>query len=190
MRLESTVAVALVSLFAGTADAQIFGRSTSGFNGNGMSGPFVPSYGIVPGGFAGPSYSTSQSAPHFGTSSVGLFGRRSRTPAIVDQATPNSGETEEPPLADDKVSGLHNKLQTGVLALEVRLPVDNAVVYVNDQPTKQNGTVRKFASPVLPLGDTYEYDVRAEWVANGKRVIQTKTLNGKPGERLVADFAQ
>jgi uncharacterized protein (TIGR03000 family) len=179
-----------------------------GFYGNGMSmyGPPVPTYGIVPGTFGGSDYRVNQNAPFLGTGS-GLFFRRS-TRSNVDSARSNPKydetvavpssriSTGEPPLAEDAVLNeppLYtdpSPKPSGILMVEVRVPNANAIVYVNNQPTRQSGVIRTFASPQLPEGDAYEYDVRVEWTANGRRVSRTKTINGKPGENLVVDFTR
>ena len=60
---------------------------------------------------------------------------------------------------------------------------------MNNQPTKSQGPVRLYSSPPLTQGDRYQYEIRVEWTVEGQKVSKSKTLIGKPGERLVADFA-
>ncbi len=76
------------------------------------------------------------------------------------------------------------------LMVEVRVPVEGAQVFVNNQPTKQSGLVRMFASPPLANGERYQYEIRVEWSANDKQHAVKQTLIGKPGEKLVADFSK
>jgi uncharacterized protein (TIGR03000 family) len=77
-----------------------------------------------------------------------------------------------------------------VLIIEVRLPSENVLVFVNNEPTRQGGAKRTFVSPHLPAGGEYQYDIRAEWIVNGRKVTQNKLVKGQAGERAVADFSQ
>jgi uncharacterized protein (TIGR03000 family) len=70
----------------------------------------------------------------------------------------------------------------------VRVPLDNVIVFVNDRVTKQNGIVRYFSSPPLKQDESFHYTVRAVWTINGLRNDKTLVVEGKPGERVVADF--
>jgi uncharacterized protein (TIGR03000 family) len=144
-----------------------------GFWGNGMSmyGPPVATYGIVPGTFGASDYGTTQSPPLFGVP-IGSF-RHDYAPSALDEkmiALPIDGK---------------------MIIVEAHVPIDNAVVFFNDQVTKTRGLVRLFSStPNLKPGETYQYTVRAEWIIDGFKISKTVKVSGKPGERLVADFVQ
>jgi uncharacterized protein (TIGR03000 family) len=158
-----------------------------GFYGNGMSkyGPPVPTYGVVPGTFGGSDYRVNQNAPFFGMG-LGWFGYRSpspRPPANFNFNPPAFGPDGQPVPLDAEIIG-----ETGQLIVEVRLPIENAIVFVNDEVTKTTGPVRMFGSPPLKPGETYEYTVRAEWIIDGQKTSLTQKVQGKPGERVVADF--
>lgn len=152
-----------------------------GFYGNGMSmyGPPVPTYGPIPGTFGGSDYRVNQNAPFIGFP-VGIYANYSKTrPVVVD----GNGE---PPLLDPQA--VLAAIVNNALLVEVRVPLENVIVFINDQLTKQNGNVRYFSSPPLRPGETYQYTIRAIWTIDGQRNDKTLTLQGKPGERILADF--
>jgi uncharacterized protein (TIGR03000 family) len=159
-----------------------------GFYGNGMSmyGPPVPTYGPLPGTFGGSDYRVTQNAPFFGTS-LGWFGSRSPSPRPVPNfnynppAFPGSGAENIIPAAP---------MEATCLVLEVRAPIENAVVFVNDTPTKSTGATRVYSSPPLQADENYLYNVRVEWIVDGRKQTMTKIVAGKAGDRVLADFTQ
>lgn len=154
-----------------------------GFYGNGMSmyGPPVPTFGPVPGTFGGADYRVTQSAPFYGTS-LGWFGSRSPSP----RPTPNFNYN--PPAFPGANDPAAPGIDSTSMLVEVRVPIENAIVFVNGVPTKQSGNVRMFSSPPLKTDDTYQYEVRADWIIDGQKTSLTKTIKGKAGEHVVADF--
>jgi uncharacterized protein (TIGR03000 family) len=54
--------------------------------------------------------------------------------------------------------------------------------------TRQTGPVRNFESPALTPGQSYTYNLKAQWQENGQTVTRTKTLSVSPGQRLMVDF--
>jgi uncharacterized protein (TIGR03000 family) len=150
-----------------------------GFYGNGMSmyGPPVPTYGPIPGTFGGSDYRVNQNAPFVGFP-VGIY-------ATYSRSRPAASRNGEPLLLDDAIRG---PLDSDKLLVEVRVPLDNVIVFINDRVTKQNGLVRYFASPSLKTDENYQYTIRAVWTVNGQRNDKTMVVEGKPGERAVADF--
>jgi uncharacterized protein (TIGR03000 family) len=152
----------------------------------------APTYAPVASTVGGTGNRVHQNAPFFGMG-LGWWGHRSPSPRPNPNFTYNAvvtgPSTAEPPLLDG--SNEPAEVPKGIsLTIEVHVPVESAVVSVNGQPTKQGGNVRLFSSPALPEGQSYEYDVRAEWVANGKKMNYMQTVTGKPGERVVADFGK
>ncbi len=156
-----------------------------GFYGNGMSmyGPPVATYGPIPGTFGGSDYRLTQNAPFFGTS-LGWMGSRSPSP----RPTPNLN-FNPPAFPNDGGPRIEQIPEGGTpLVVEVRVPLENAIVFVNNEVTRQQGVVRRYASPPLKSDEEFEYTIRAEWIINGQRTSLTKKITGKPGETIVADF--
>ncbi|MCE9533045.1 MAG: TIGR03000 domain-containing protein [Planctomycetes bacterium] len=158
-----------------------------GFYGNGVSmyGPPVPTYGIVPGTFGASDNRVNQNAPFFGTG-MGWWGYRSPSP----RPTPNFAFNPPATRIDANGNIVTDVPDQGVLSIEVIVPIENAFVFINDQLTKQTGTSRVFTSPMIQKDEVCEYDVRAEWIIDGKKTSLTQTVSGKPGQRVVADFVK
>ncbi len=145
-----------------------------GFYGNGISryGPPVPTYGAVPGTFGAADNRVNQNGPLYGFP-IGVYATFPlRRPHPID------GEA------------IRAAMDANVLMVEVHVPLDNAIVFINDQVTRQNGQVRFFASPPLKPGERYQYTVRAVWAIDGQRNDKTMVVEGKSGERAVADFVK
>jgi uncharacterized protein (TIGR03000 family) len=209
MRRSSIFASAMLGAFASLfianqARAQIFNNPARSYGvgadntvspyrglfGN-KHGTAATTDGTVTGTFGGPDHRFVQKPPLFGMG-LGWWGYRSPSPRPNANFTYNAGvgiSTAEPPLADapDEPAAPASP-DMGTLTVEVRVPIESAQVFVNGQATRQGGMVRTFASPSLAKGESYEYDIRAEWTANGKKVSRTQSVSGKPGERVVADF--
>lgn len=191
----------------GVAVGPVFGiipNYYDGFYGNGASayGAPVPTYAPVPGTFGGSDHRVHQSPPFFGMG-LGWWGKRSPSPRPAPNFEYNppgaAVATAEPPLAGAPGADASDKADateppaaadSGYLIVEVRVPTENAALFVNERLTKQLGAVRTFTSPALPKGESAEYDIRAEWMVGGQKVVLTKTITGKAGERAVADFTQ
>ncbi|HZT80678.1 MAG TPA: TIGR03000 domain-containing protein [Gemmataceae bacterium] len=73
--------------------------------------------------------------------------------------------------------------------LDVELPDPDAVVWIDGHRTKQAGTQRQYVSPPLQAGQSYRYEVRAEWTAGGRKVEQTQTVTVRAGEQVSLFFA-
>ena len=73
--------------------------------------------------------------------------------------------------------------------IDVRVPPD-AQVFFDGSPTRQTGEERMFVSPPLDPGRTYNYNIEARWMDNGKMVDQTKTVTVGPGASPVVDFTR
>jgi len=81
------------------------------------------------------------------------------------------------------------ELISGAAYFEVRLP-DNARLWVDEQPTKQIGTLRVFISPdTLMPGRTYHYTFRAEWDEGGRTVVRQRSVAFRSGERVSLSFS-
>jgi uncharacterized protein (TIGR03000 family) len=71
--------------------------------------------------------------------------------------------------------------------VEVRVPA-NAQVWFDSAETQQKGQMRVFASPPIPTGKDYSYNVRAQWMENGRPVDRTQKVHVMAGERSLVDF--
>jgi uncharacterized protein (TIGR03000 family) len=69
----------------------------------------------------------------------------------------------------------------------VRLPA-NAELSFEGTKVTGTGSVREFESPALKPGYRYTYEVRAQWVENGKTVTQTQSVGVKPRAIVNVDF--
>ena len=206
MRTIATATVLMGLVFAGEAGAQGFGVGVGiyrgsgysypyfggyplqyrGFYGNGMSlyGPPVPTYGIVPGTFGGSDYRVNQNAPFLGFP-VGIYANysRSRSRPIANEGV------GEPPLLDERSArAAVAVINENAVTVEIRVPLDNVIVFVDDQFLKQNGIVRYISSPPLKPDQTRQFSIRAVWTIDGQRNDKTLLCEGQPGDRLVADF--
>ena len=74
------------------------------------------------------------------------------------------------------------------IRLVIRVPDENARVWLEDTPTQQRGTERVFLSPSLDPGQPYVYTVRASWMENGVEVNRVKKTRVEPGRQFVISF--
>lgn len=157
----------------------VFPFDYPGFYGNGMSmyGPPVPTYGPIPGTFGASDYRVNQNAPWLGF--PGIY-------ATWSPSRPLLGRNREPGMLDGEA--IRGAVDNDVLMVEVHVPLDNVIVFINDKLTKQNGVVRYFASPPLKAEERFQYTVRAVWTIDGRRNDKSIVVEGKPGDRVVADF--
>ena len=99
-------------------------------------------------------------------------------PAPSDTAPPAGNSTYHPTYGPERTSAL----------LAVAVPAD-AKVFVNDRPTSSTGSQREFISRDLAAGAVYNYEVRAEFVRDGKPVSETKSVQLTAGQTANLDFA-
>jgi uncharacterized protein (TIGR03000 family) len=164
----------------------VFPGGYNGFWSNGFSlyGPPVPTYGTVPGTFGGGDQRLSNftgwpsNVQIYNGASIGLGG---------------SGAGGAGPRRRHYYGGTGfaaGALAQGQAAIEVRVPVADAEVFFENINTRQNGLKRQFLSPVIEVGTTYFYKVRARWKQDGKAVDQTRTVGVRANESFVVDFTQ
>lgn len=80
--------------------------------------------------------------------------------------------------------------QTGNTArIEVRVPAD-ARIWFDGTQTSQTGAVRNFVSPPLNAGENYAYEIRAQWMENGREVNQSRRVSVRTGANEVVDFTE
>jgi uncharacterized protein (TIGR03000 family) len=74
------------------------------------------------------------------------------------------------------------------LEIEVRLPSEDAKLFVDGEAMKSTGLVRSFTTPPQERIETFTYDLRAEWLVDGLKTTHTKKVVGRAGERVVVEF--
>jgi len=72
--------------------------------------------------------------------------------------------------------------------IDVRVPAPDAEVFFDGDPTQQRGTDRTFASPPLPAGRTFTYNIEARWMENGRMVDRTQSVTVSAGQSSTVDF--
>jgi uncharacterized protein (TIGR03000 family) len=84
-------------------------------------------------------------------------------------------------------SGYYTPVNDMTATIELRVPL-NALVFFDDEPTRQRGEMRTFSSPPLTGDKSYHYTVRVKWEDGGKPVEKTQVVEVRAGRRTVADF--
>jgi uncharacterized protein (TIGR03000 family) len=153
----------------------------NGFYGNGLSmyGPPVPTYKPIPGVFGGGDSQFFGPPPIYPGWVSGAYiplSRPSRLPAAVVEAP---AELPPPAVLLEKPVALE---------VEVRLPNDNARLFVDGAEVQGSGVHRKFATPPLETTAPFTYELRAEWTVDGLTTTHSKSVTGKAGDKLVVEF--
>ena len=65
--------------------------------------------------------------------------------------------------------------------INLRVPSD-AKIWFGASQTKQTGTARSFESPPLDVGHEYTYQIRVQWIQDGKDVVQTRQVQVHAGD--------
>lgn len=78
--------------------------------------------------------------------------------------------------------------QAAPATIIVTLPAD-AKLSIDDAVTKQTSDRRVFVSPTLNAGETYSYTLKAEFVAEGKAVVQSKKVSVTAGIETAVSFS-
>lgn len=158
--------------------------------GNGLSlyGPPVPTGKPIPGMFGGGDsrfFPLPPAYPGWSYLSFAPLSQPGQLPAGVfepGEVLPFPGELLPPPApALDRPAPLE---------MEVRLPREDALVFIDGEPTKSVGAVRMFASPSRPTAEAFTYEVRAEWKVDGLTTTLTRRVTGHAGERVVVEFTK
>ncbi|MFM8272672.1 MAG: TIGR03000 domain-containing protein, partial [Gemmata sp.] len=71
--------------------------------------------------------------------------------------------------------------------ITVKLP-PGATLYVDDKKSPSKDAVRQFATPPLPAGREFAYQLKAEIVRDGQPETLTQKVPFRAGERIVVDF--
>lgn len=104
------------------------------------------------------------------------------------------GASDAEPMAssDDVEANVIRQLQASdsvatSAILTVRVPSD-ANVYVNGHKTASRGSVRQYISRGLEKGQSYRYEVKAEFVRNGKTIQKTEEVRLLGGQAISVAF--
>lgn len=73
--------------------------------------------------------------------------------------------------------------------LRVLLPAD-AKLIIEDVPTKQTGSSRRFKTPPLMPGKSYHYTLKWSYEKEGKTVTQTKVVHVRAGDDIEVDLRE
>lgn len=156
----------------------------NGFYGNGMSmyGPPVPTNKPIPGVFGGADSRFFDPIPpaYFYPGWVGGGWVPLTKPATLPAAVVEA-PAELPPPAEVLA-------HPAPLEVEVRLPRDDARLFIDGTEAKSVGPVRKFATPPVGTATPYTYELRAEWAVDGRTTTHTKRVTGRAGEKVVVEF--
>jgi uncharacterized protein (TIGR03000 family) len=99
---------------------------------------------------------------------------------------PTNG-TVKPASLPSTTSQPSTKAPSTTASLKVYVPTSTAEVWLNGVKTTQTGLSRELVTPELTSGQNYE--VRVQWMENGKSVTQTRTGQLRPGSQVVLAFS-
>jgi uncharacterized protein (TIGR03000 family) len=131
---------------------------------------------------AAQAFGPGHQGPHWSGGSSSGGRSRFYTPAptyyapVVSPAPPTSESFFNAPVRDNRT-----------VLIDVRVPAD-AKIWFDDDPTKQSGAERQFVSPPLTPGKYFEYQIRAQWNENGKKLERTKRVTFQAGDRIHLDL--
>ncbi len=216
----ATLGLGLVLLLPQTSSAQWFGLrlggryggvsigSWGGYRGLGYGGFYSPyrygSWGYPGYSYYRPYYSGSYSyglpylsyySPRYYSYSIPSYtyttpGYAYAAPAYAGYATPQYSSSGPNPSYQSFYSPAGSASQAAPAHVQVHVPNPKAEVYFDGTKTQQHGTEREFVSPPLKLGRDYTYKIRVQWMENGQRRDQTRTVQVHPGQETTVDFTR
>jgi uncharacterized protein (TIGR03000 family) len=71
----------------------------------------------------------------------------------------------------------------------IKLPAD-AKLYFDDRPTKQAGAERTYVTPELTPGKEYEYQVKIEYMRDGRVMTRTQAITVRAGQTSRVEFGE
>lgn len=117
--------------------------------------------------------------------SCGCYGSPFVSPPYI-YVTPATPVTTTPPPGGDskpKPPAGTGKSESVRATLTVEVPAD-AVLYIDDVRMKSTSERRTFVTPPLEPGQSYYYDLRAEFTRNGQTVTVNRRVIIRPGETV------
>ena len=158
----------------------------NGFYGNGLSmyGPPVPTGKPVPGMFGGGDsqfFGLPPLYPGWMYEICVPINKPDRLPAgVLEPGAIPQPEILPAPALD----------KPAPLEVEVRLPREDAVLFIDGVEAKGTGITRVLTTPPFATAQAFTYDLRAEWKQDGRTTTHSKRVTGRAGEKVVADFAK
>ena len=156
----------------------------NGFYGNGLSmyGPPVPTGKPIPGVFGGGDsqfFGLPPLYPGWVYECYIPINRPDRLPAgVLNPDGPPAPELLPAPTLE----------KPAPLEVEVRLPREDAVLFVDGVEAKGSGPVRSLSTPPFATAQAFTYDLRAEWKDDGRTTTHSKRVTGRAGEKVVVEF--
>jgi uncharacterized protein (TIGR03000 family) len=75
--------------------------------------------------------------------------------------------------------------------LKIKVPLDDAKLYIEGKETKPSGEVREFETPEIEAGKLYEYAFMVKWEPNNyTKMTRTKTVEFKGGDDINVDLTK
>ena len=154
----------------------MFGSSggSSGIYGGSSGGSSGAIYGGSSGGSSGAIYGGSS-----GGSSGAIYGGSSGGSGGVIYGAPALAPAPAPVIVGPPVTAV----PASRAYLSLNVPAD-ATVYMLDQRTTMEGTVRNFVTPKLEDEKVYAINVRVEWQQNGQKFVALGTQKIRSGDHV------
>jgi uncharacterized protein (TIGR03000 family) len=76
------------------------------------------------------------------------------------------------------------------IRLTVKVPDPNAMLYVDNNLTRQKGEMRYFESPPVPTGKKYSYALKVTWMEGGKEMTRSRKVRVEPGKENNIDLTK
>ena len=159
-----------------------YGYSGYGYTGSGYPGYGYPGYGYSGYGYPGYAYSPP---PTYLTPVVSYASTATAVPAMRNIPWPAT------PVRDSGVTpaSLSESDSTSRAQLEVRVPAANAEVYIDGVLMKQTGLDRRFVTPALDAGSTYEMEIQTRWFdSSGMPHTQARRISVRAGGNQTVDL--
>lgn len=104
-----------------------------------------------------------------------------------DYGTPTYTYPNAPVTIDTRASAYYAPPTDNSAMIHLRVPA-SATVWVDGGRTKLTGSDRNFSTPSLTPGKTFEYQIKARWMEDGKPVEKTRTVDVRANQTSNVDF--
>jgi uncharacterized protein (TIGR03000 family) len=155
-------------------------------NGLSLYGPPVPTYAPIPGVFGGSDAHRHYVTPPVFGWGLNWYGYRSPSPRLASPSV----SVHAPAAEASIVAGGPAPTLARAARMTIRLPHPDAVLWIDNQATKQTGTERAFESPELTEGQQYSYKLVAQWKVNGEEKAESRKVLVAAGQSMIVDFSK